>query len=342
MRIAFSILNPLKPIFLTRPEIDISKWNTCIEASIQRVVYGYSWYLDIVAEDWIALVSTSETNYEIVMPLPVVYRYGIPVLHQPHFCQYLGIFSQNLLTFSDTTAFIRAVWNKFSYISAYSFHPLNQRIVGQTLKELSTIRYSIHQTVWMSIHNVTELAYSKDRRNNLKRAERHNWELVRGLEIDTLLELFKENHTLQIEGGVSEKSYKILSKLWSELNDRQSADLLYARLKEKVQAGILLFQDGPMVIYIFNAATKNGRDGNARTWLLHRYFESKSGQGLIFDFESPGKESIYQFYLSFGGNKMNYITIKKDRLCFPWNLLQNLRRRLIKARRALFSILYRT
>ena len=42
--------------YVKRNELDIEKYNACVENSLQSRVYGFSWYLDIVADHWDALV----------------------------------------------------------------------------------------------------------------------------------------------------------------------------------------------------------------------------------------------------------------------------------------------
>ena len=59
------------PILLTRSQINTQEWDTFIRSSQQRIIYGLSWYLDTVSEDWNALVWPAKENYQIVMPLPV-------------------------------------------------------------------------------------------------------------------------------------------------------------------------------------------------------------------------------------------------------------------------------
>ena len=56
----------MKIYYLKNKDIDLDKWNECIKNSFNGIVYAYSWYLDIVNEEWEALV---DENYTRVMPL---------------------------------------------------------------------------------------------------------------------------------------------------------------------------------------------------------------------------------------------------------------------------------
>jgi hypothetical protein len=98
--------------YIRHREIDKLKWDACIQRSVNGIIYGYSWYLDIVAEGWEALV---EENYESVMPLICRKKFGIRYLFQPFFTQQLGVFSSNKFTEEKIKEFISAIPQKFSF-----------------------------------------------------------------------------------------------------------------------------------------------------------------------------------------------------------------------------------
>lgn len=81
-----------KPILLSREQIDAQIWDNHIHNSRQGVIYALSWYLDIVCEQWEALVWPSVSDISIAMPLPVRRKFGRPVFVPAMFCEYLGIF----------------------------------------------------------------------------------------------------------------------------------------------------------------------------------------------------------------------------------------------------------
>ena len=42
--------------YVKREDLEVEKYNNCIENSIQSRIYAFSWYLDIVADYWDVLV----------------------------------------------------------------------------------------------------------------------------------------------------------------------------------------------------------------------------------------------------------------------------------------------
>ncbi|MDB2555531.1 hypothetical protein N9X55_02170, partial [Flavobacteriaceae bacterium] len=98
---------PIK--YLSREELEVAKYNDCIENSIQRRVYAFSWYLDIVADNWDVLVLN---DYEAVMPIPWKQKYFIKYVTQPFFCQQLGVFARKKISKELVLDFIQNIPNK--------------------------------------------------------------------------------------------------------------------------------------------------------------------------------------------------------------------------------------
>ena len=71
-------------------EIDREQWDNCIRILPGAKPYAYSWYLDIMAPGWQALV---DDDYDSVFPVPGFSRFGIQYIATPVFLQQLGAFS---------------------------------------------------------------------------------------------------------------------------------------------------------------------------------------------------------------------------------------------------------
>ncbi|MCA6066242.1 hypothetical protein JI747_003565 [Chryseobacterium sp. RG1] len=72
-------------------EIDFKKYSDCLENSQQRKYSATKDFLDITSgKQWELLIYN---DYEAVMPIPFVKKYGVKIVHNPRLCQQLGIFS---------------------------------------------------------------------------------------------------------------------------------------------------------------------------------------------------------------------------------------------------------
>jgi hypothetical protein len=323
-------LSDLQPILLSRPEIDAARWDYAVKHSCQQVIYAYSWYLDVVCDDWSAVVWPSKESYEVILPLPVCRKYGITIVQQPLFCQYLGFFYAQTVPPALFLAFFSVLNRAFPFISSYTFNPENSvpemtsalDSSGLTVSTLFTHRLSLQQP-FEEIY----CAYKRDRKINLKRSGKYPWKVSPSTDIVPLIDLFKQNHGLTIPGGVDPKAYARLQRIFKQCRRHAHAELWYAGLNVN-NAGILIVRSGGRAVYLFNAADQVGRDGNARSLLLNGYFEKYAGDEIQFDFESPENASIVAFYRSFNAAEAPFLSVCKNALPFPIRQIQQLRKRL--------------
>lgn len=320
------------PLLIKRSEIDIDLWDELIKNSKQRCVYGYSWYLDCVSPGWSAIVWPSLTDYAIVLPLPIVRKWGIQVVQQPFFCQYLGFFSKRELSKEVAQAFLEKINNQFIYISSYSFNPYNTPIISKLLLIVPDFISKLLATHWLSLaKNYPEVysGYSKDKKRNLRKSIKGDWKIDYSDNLEPLLNLFEANHSDKIAGGIASSSYQLFRKLFDELIRRKSGSLVYAMKDANIHAGCLIVKEDYQHIYLFNAADSIGRTGNARTFLLDNHFQSHAQSSIVFDFESPAHSGIVTNYLGYGATEVSFYSIRKNKLPFPLRKWQE--RRILKS-----------
>jgi hypothetical protein len=331
------------PVFISRLEIDDERWNAAVKLSRQNVMYAYSWYLDVVCDEWCAMVWPSNKDYQIILPLPIKRKWGIDVIQQPLFCQYLGFFYQHEVPDALILRFLSLLDSQYPHISSYVFHPDNHLLISRLVSGLPVFNHKTLFTHWLRLdrsYDEIKSHYSKDRKTNLNRSLKSNQNIFESGEIAPLIDLFRRNHETRIDGGVSAKAYRILENLFIKLREHASAELWYAVANEEINAGVLIVRWGDFSIYLFNAATREARKSNARSVMLDNYFCANAGQELIFDFESPDIPSIASFYESFGAETKPLLSIRKNALIFPLNHIQNWRKRFLQNRKGKFTVLF--
>ena len=99
--------------YLKNNEIDFQRWDKCIRKSVNGNIYGYSWFLNIVSENWDALV---DDNYETVMPLTCKKFLGFPILLQPPYATNLGVYSVNVISRDVVKEYIDQMISRYFYI----------------------------------------------------------------------------------------------------------------------------------------------------------------------------------------------------------------------------------
>lgn len=74
-------------------DIDFEKYDACLKNSVQKKFYAERIFLDIASKkNWEALIYK---DYEAIMPIPLINKYGVKIVHNPKLCQQLGVFSSS-------------------------------------------------------------------------------------------------------------------------------------------------------------------------------------------------------------------------------------------------------
>src|SRR5674476_934713 len=100
-------------VYLKHNEIDREQWDNCIKNTPGAKPYAYSWYLDIMAPGWQALV---DDDYDSVFPVPGFSRFGIQYIATPVFLQQLGAFSPENHTSKAVTEFLDYMPDFYKFI----------------------------------------------------------------------------------------------------------------------------------------------------------------------------------------------------------------------------------
>ncbi len=311
--------------FLPRHRINDAAWNGCVAASSTKILYGYSWYLDAVTStpgwSWAGLVINGEqAGYQAVMPVPLRRKWGRWVVHQPLFCQVLGVFSRDAV---DPEPFFAVMQQRFRYGSILH----SQQIPDAPFLRLTIRQLHTHVLDLSLDYPTIARRYSSDRNVNLRRTEAANWTVTDSTDPEPLIQLFQTNHAGSIPNGVAPWAYTVFRTLFAELHRRHLTILRYALKDSVIQAGALFVREGNRIIYLFNAATPEGRTGNARTLLIDQIIRGNAGQPVVLDFESPEKSSIAHYYASFGAVATPFWEVRYNRLTWVERWLKDRLRR---------------
>ncbi|RAK03052.1 acetyltransferase (GNAT) family protein [Larkinella arboricola] len=309
--------------YLSRNQIDVTAYDRCIAYSPQRLIYAFSWYLDVVTPGWELLV---EGDYERVMPLPVRWRYGVKAVIQPLFCHQLGVFALHETPDATVlTRFLHTLYQHVRYIPSYQFQAAN--MPGLTAEAGQLIPMTNHVLNLQKPYTELAAGYSKGQKWNLRHGLRQNWEFTETDDIAPLIGLFRTYNTGGI-GRVASDAYAKLQRLVAVLQERQQVRIRVAQRNGRVEAGNLLVTDVNRVIHLFCSASPEGRKGSARTVILDQFIREYAGQSIWFDFESPEVDSLAAFNRGFGAGPEPYVRLVSNRLPGPMRFLHQIKKRL--------------
>lgn len=297
----------MKIEFLKRDEIDTTKWDNCIARSVNGIVYAYSWYLDIVAENWGALVAD---DYQAIFPLTFKKKYGISYIYQPLFTQQLGLFSTGSINHELTSQFFDAIPNEFKFIAINlnTFIKVNY----PSAKVIPRVTYHLDL---IEPYSVISSRYSSNTKRNVSKAVAYNVSVVKGLSAFQLLELKRDNMAVPLR----QKHFKVLNRLITESVSNGVGELYGAyTARNELCAGVLFLKSNGKAIYLLASSNVEGRENRAMFALVDHYIHSNSETHLVLDFEGSNVESVARFYAGFGASPCEYNHVIINRL--PWFL----------------------
>lgn len=285
--------------YLKHKDINFKKYDDCVLNANQSKVYAFSWYLDIVAEDWGVLI---QGDYLAVMPLPQRKKYRVNYIFQPFWIQHLGVFSSLNLTSIQIDKFIKKIPKKFTLID------YNTNLKIQNSEE--QINYILplkrdYKTIFK--------AFSKGRKSSISQAKKVDLEIREIEDYTSIIVLFKQNKGLNIE--ISNDAYQVLEILLKKSNDLNKLKILAAYSKDNELLGGAFFMFSKnRITYLFSAINTQGRDLQAMSLILDTIIKNHSESDFIFDFEGSMLSGVAKFIRSFGAQKEVYFHYKKWRL----------------------------
>lgn len=294
--------------FYRNSEINYKRWDLCVEKAVNPYFYAYSWYLDLVAEDWTALIYG---DYLAVFPLPQRKKGGVEYLYQPKFTQQLGIFSREKLSSKLIQDFINAIPRQYRLVE------INLNKYLSISDKIGQVRYNTNVELdLIPEYETLKKAYSSNLKRNLKKALANNLQLDINIKPEDLVELFKQNRGAQLK-VYSDLDYRRLSRLIYTMIYKGMARVwgCYSEGNDLLAACVFVHAFG-RTVFLFSGLSEEGKARNAMPFLLDSFIQRYAGAKMVLDFEGSNDPGLKRFYMSFGGSEHKYISLKINRLPF--------------------------
>ena len=308
--------------YLENNQIDRNKWNNCILQSVNGLHYAYDWYLDMVAENWAALI---KNDYESVMPVVFRKKTGIYYIFTPIFTQQLGIFSTKLLDDKICNEFINAIPEKFSFIE-YNLNSYN--LIDKGKFETRT-NYNHLLDLINSYENIRK-NYSENLKRNLKKAEKFSLQISENIKPEDIIQLFAKNKGKELKRFKAE-DYQLLERIiYKGIHNKMAETSGVYTQHNELCAAAVFFISGQRAVFLFSATNQTAKESFAMPLLIDNFIRKNAETHLTLDFEGSNDANLARFYKSFGSQKVTYDTLIVNKLPFfvkiPVNLIKKLRK----------------
>lgn len=283
--------------FVKKNQIDQDKYNQCIANALQTRIYAHTWYLDVVANDWSALILD---DYDAVMPLPIYSKLGIKYISQPFFTQQLGVFSKQAITEDIFDEFLKNIPKRFFKI-ALQFNSENKFIKENSVSKNNYI---------LPLNNEYNFLYnnfSKGRKHAIQQGIKNDLQIDE-ISFSELLALSKKHYLFK---EISENEYSKLSRLVEVLKEKNKAKIIGVKVDGILLGGAVFLIDAKRIVYLFSAVSNVGKEKQVASFLLNSMIEKYSNSNKLLDFEGSQIPGVASFFKSFGAQKETYFLLKK-------------------------------
>ena len=293
--------------YLQHHEIDKQRWDLCISQSLNSMLYGYSWYLDIVCPGWCAMVVG---DYEAVFPLPVkkkIYHY----VFQPFFTQQLGLFYKHLPLAERLDEVLAAIPAKYRYIDVQ----LNEALVQQNISKGKIIKRKNFVLPLNKTYDKLVKKYSEHTRRNLKKATRHPQQVV-ACDTSVIIEQYRKHKGAETK-GLDAAHYAVLQQLFDTLFVNHLVKPLAVRDdKGEILSTAAFAICNTRIYYLMGSSSKVGKEERSIYLLFDHMIRHYSDHSFELDFEGSEIPGVARLFKGFGAEKRQYVHLRINRL--PW------------------------
>ena len=290
--------------YLEREEIETHKWNQCIESASNSVIYAYAWYLDIITDQWGAVILN---DYEAVMPLPWREKFGFCYIYTPAFANPLGIFAVPGLKV-HVDQFLETIPGSFRLWDLNL--SIDQQQPGSNFKPIKRQNYILDlNNDYPSLFKNFRTSYKQIlNKNNGQLTTRFN---ILPVEVINFAKVHGGNSVMKAS------DYQRLLKAYNLLEPKLMAETVgvYSAAGVLLASGIF-FKSEKRIYYILAGNNPEGRAVGASHLVLDAVIQKYAGQHLKLDFEGSDIPGIAFFFEGFGALKENYFYIHNNKL--PW------------------------
>lgn len=313
--------NSHRTAYIPGDQIDREKWDRCIDTAVNGNIYGYSWFLDILCNEWVGLI---KGDYEYVMPVPVARRFGINYLLQPRFIQQSGVFGMISPDTATICVFLDALPNEIKIID-YHFNEQNSLPSGLNVEMRNNFLLKTDKS-----YEELKLAYNHNLLRKLRKSAHSGFHILKNNNPEPLIKLFRDENGRRFS-FLNDKDFRQLGRVIQACTKRDKAKVWSVYNSENVLCGgvVWLYSHGKAVLY-FSVQSKESRAEGALAWLIDAFIQENASSDFVLDFEGSVHPGLARFYGSFGSIAHSYPRLKINNLSPLVKLVYSFYRKLTK------------
>ncbi len=285
---------------IERDQIDKIKWDSCVHYANNGHLFGYTWYLDNVAKDWMGLV---EGNYDSVFPLIKQEKtLGVKALYHPTLIPKSGIYSIHVISKVRVETFLSAIPEEYK-IRDIRF---NEGIGAHSLASIPHETFNNFEILLKNGWENIMKNYSSELLEVLQDKIFQNYFADSNIPPETLTDFYMEQHP----NAKEEDKHTYLRIIYNLMHRGTGFGTSMRNEKgDLIAANYFAYSHGKMISLI---PTWKGEEGKRALWkLTDMLIQSNSNQPLKFDFNIAMGDIGAEH---FGANRITYRGILENKL----------------------------
>ena len=289
-------------------DIDVSKWDDCIQHSFNSTVYAFSWYLDLFCGEWDALV---EGDYHSVMPLLYKRVLGRYIIYTPALIRELGVFSRQPVNADKTSQFLTAVPAHFNpyHILLNKYNPL--------LKDLPVYKKHVYFDLDLirPYHKISG-NFTVELRRKLNVAVARQLSYIRGVSPNDFV-LFLQEHHIKTDRVIRDQNFRVLRSLMATLIRTSTGELwgVYNENNELASVALIAFVNN-RIILLFHADDPYQSGDYPHLFLIDRIIDRYAETNSILSLEYSSDVNHRELYMNFGAREVTLVEVTSGKTPF--------------------------
>lgn len=288
---------------VSRKNISDQNWNACVQKAHNEAIYGYTWYLDHIAPNWMGIVVG---DYKAVFPLIYKKKYGFSYLCQTSFYQRNAIYSKSELNAKLLQSVFESIPRKMVlWDFCMDTHSTPKKwLISASEKQNMVLDLNLpYDQIYAS--------YNKNTKRNIKAAAKNELTTRVLMEPKIAIETYKTNNGSKQGYGLSDLDAKNI-KAFMDFSIKTKKATLLAAYKDNQFLGSVLFAfSASKVYYLFSSVNEEGRENKALFFIVDQFIKTHSNNKLALDFEGSMNKGVARFYAGFGSKIENYYHFKQ-------------------------------
>ncbi|MGB6083986.1 hypothetical protein [Moheibacter sp.] len=275
---------------IKRKDLDVDKYSKALNDASNYRIYAEHWYLDILTEEkWECLVFG---DYEVIMPIPLQYKFGIKFVLQPIYCQQLGVFYKEEISDELFREFEKKL-HRYK-VRAYHFNEENTERYQPEGERRTNFILDLS-----SEYKAIRTGYKDKRKKDINRSKNHNLEVEKSWNLNFFYKLQKDFYSLL--NPISEMEMK--SSLLLKLLEKDSLRLFYIKKEGKYIAAQAFVYSKNRIYCLAFYRHKELDKYNSSAFIKNHLIETEATQNLLLDFEGSMIPGVASFIEGFGAEK---------------------------------------